>query len=103
MKTIELGVESGGLYPEPVGVKEDTKRKHYPTLYVNDVDLEGLPNEGKAMVRYCIQRFTKTVSGDDKEVSFSAELEIKSITPMHEKEDSEHELDRLRREVEDES
>lgn len=99
MPTYDLGK----TYDCPEVQTKESPSVHYPSLYIEDVDLGELPDKGEATIKFRVVRKTK----DMKNKKSSAELEILSITSYADGDDDKGKdeltdkvLDRLRAEIE---
>lgn len=86
-KAIDLGKTYDDLGAIAVSVNDSPKKKHYPDLYLSDIDdpdLLDLPDEGVAEIRFrVVSRSYREDGRSDKKRSCSLTLEVISLEPGH--------------------
>lgn len=87
---------SPSIAAEPSDKKSEPK-EYFPTVYISDIEeLDDLPMEGEATIRYKLVSKTERKSTDSKgeeKESCSVEMEIQSITPVKSIEDADEAQD----------
>jgi len=86
-----MKIDLGRTYnSEPMTEKVDKKEKHYPSLYISDVEdkeLAALPYEGTMTVRFC--KTSSQVNDREGKKSVSMTLDIKAILDVEADEEPE--------------
>lgn len=95
MAFVKLGTKFDG--PE-LATSDEPPKEHFPTLFIDDVELKELPDEGTALIKYKIVRDTKTTIKDDGETKKrrSIEMDVLAIGDYESPADAGDTLDQLR-------
>lgn len=84
LKAVDLAYSYDDYGCSPAGSLSTEKKKHYPSLFINDrADDIDLPLSGTATVKYKMRSKTTRQDGDGKQ-RHSADIEIQSIDPIEE-------------------
>lgn len=97
---IHLGVKFKDLHGDmPVPVGKDDEKEHFPTLFIEGVDLSKLPKSGKAVIEFKKIRQTEDLKRGVSDVT----IEVRSIGKIKKTDKNASEaLDELAGEMEDE-
>jgi hypothetical protein len=82
---INLGKEYDSKGNIPTESPASAKKVDYPTLYIshgaNKADLDDIADEGEAVIKYKLKRYSEDVEND----SCSCELSVTDIKPLNKK------------------